>query len=118
MRELKKRLKLYNYTPGSRDFIGTIHSFSLLHVIKPFGHLFPEYGIKYPLKLLPEEVEQQIYNATLAELGVERKYVPTAEINKQRTLSRAGKSGVKIYLSDLVARAAIIFEKRCWKPSI
>lgn len=112
VRELKKRLKLYNYTPGSRDFIGTIHSFSLLHVIKPFGHLFPEYGIKYPLKLLPDEVEQQIYNATLAELGVERKYVSTAEINKQRTLSRAGKSGVKIYLSDLVARAAIIFEKK------
>ena len=33
VQELRKRLKAYGYVANSRDFIGTVHGFSLLHVI-------------------------------------------------------------------------------------
>lgn len=111
VRELKKRLKLYKYTPGSRDFIGTIHSFSLLHVINPFGHLFPEYGIKYPIRILPEDIEQQLFQATLAKLKTTYRDVSLQEINKERTLSKIGKSEIRISSTDLVAQAAKAYEE-------
>src|SRR5689334_2330841 len=56
VRELKKRLASYGYISGSKDFIGTVHSFSLLHVIQPFAHLYPQYGIKFPIKIISNEI--------------------------------------------------------------
>jgi len=112
VRELKKRLKLYGFKPGSRDFVGTVHSFSLLHVIQPFGHLFPEYRIHYPVKLLPKEKEQEIYQGVLSEINTQGKNVSLLEINRHRSLSQEGKSEIKMSSKDIVAMAAAIYEKK------
>jgi DNA helicase-2/ATP-dependent DNA helicase PcrA len=115
VRELKKRLRLYNFKPGNRDFIGTVHTFSLIHVIQPFGHLYPQYSIKYPVKILPSEVEAKLYQEVLTEMRINEKAVSMTEINKERALFKVGKSGVKIPSNDIMALAARAYEKKLFK---
>lgn len=112
VREIKKRLKLYGYQSNGRDFIGTVHSFSLVHVIEPFGRLFPEYGIKYPLQLLPKDIETKIYNSVISEMQIDAKSLKLVEINRRRSLSQAGKSGIVITSRDIVSKAAEKFEEK------
>jgi len=116
VRELKKRLKSYGYTPSSKDFIGTVHSFSLLHVIQPFAHLYPQYNVKFPIKILPDEIKKNIYNSVLEELKIDNQYViPLADINKHRSLSIIGRSDVNMESSELIAKAAKIYEAKIMK---
>lgn len=113
VRELKKRLKNYGYVPSNKDFIGTVHSFSLLHVIQPFAHLYPQYNVKYPIKILPDEIKKNIYTSVLEELKIDNQYeVTLADINKHRSLSLRGRSEVNMESSDLIAKAAGIYETK------
>lgn len=112
VRELKSRLKQYGFTPSKRDFVGTVHSFSLLHVIQPFGHLYPQYGIKYPIRIIPDEIADTIYNEVLAELRIADPWtIPFTEIQKHRSLSISGRSLVNITSPDLIGSAASIYER-------
>jgi DNA helicase-2/ATP-dependent DNA helicase PcrA len=112
VRELKARLKKYGYTSGNKDFIGTVHSFSLLHVIQPFAHLYPEYNISYPIKIIPHELSIQIYQTVLEEMGLtDGKSLQLGEINKHRTLALSGRSDVKINSTELIAEGAERYEK-------
>lgn len=112
VREIKRRLKLYGYQSNGRDFIGTVHSFSLVHVIEPFGGLFPQYKIKYPIRLIPKEIETQLYNSVLSEMDINHKSASLIEIQRHRSLSQAGKSGIVISSSDIVSEAAGRYEKK------
>jgi len=113
VRELKKRLKIYGYIPSSKDFIGTVHSFSLLYVIQPFAHLYPQYNVKYPIKILPKELEKNIYNSILEELQISNPYdLSLTDINKHRSLSYIGRSEVNIKSSKLIENAARIYERK------
>lgn len=112
VRELKKRLKMYGYKTNDRDFIGTIHTFSLQHVIRPFAHLFPKYQVKYPLKIITDEISNSIYERVLKTLDVDSKEVSYNDINKQRCLSLEGISTIKIKTSPLIKEAARIYEEK------
>ena len=113
VRELKKRLRSYGYIPGNRDFVGTVHSFSLLQVIQPFAHLYPQYEVKYPIKILPYEIGNQIYNGVLKELKIEDpRTLSLVEINKNRSLSITGRSNIQIKSSELITKAAILYEAK------
>ncbi len=113
VRELKKRLRSYGYLPTKRDFIGTVHSFSLLHVIQPFAHLYPKYKVKYPIKILPYEISDQIYQSVLKELKIEdSEDLQLVEINKHRSLSLIGRSTVQIESTKLITKAAEIYENK------
>lgn len=113
VRELKKRLKSYGYIPSRKDFIGTVHSFSLLHVIQPFAHLYPQYNVTYPIKILPDEIRENIYNSVLEELRVDNRFdLPLVDINKHRSLSFRGRSEVNMESTELISKAAIIFEAK------
>ena len=113
VRELKKRLRSYGYIPGNRDFIGTVHSFSLLHVIQPFAHLYPQYNVKYPIKILPYEISSQIYNGVLKDLKIEDpRTLSLVEINKHRSLSFAGRSNIQIDSTELITKAAKLYEAK------
>jgi DNA helicase II / ATP-dependent DNA helicase PcrA len=113
VRELKKRLALYGYIPTNRDFVGTVHGFSLLHVIQPFAHLYPQYAIKYPIKILPYEVSNQIHESILEELEIENEYdVSITEINKHRSLAISGRSLIQIPSTKLITEAARLFEEK------
>jgi len=110
VRELKTRLKLYGFIPSNKDFIGTVHSFSLLHVIQPFAHLFPEYKISYPIKIIPYEVSNQIYNKVLDEMKLKSKDLMLGDIHKCRALALKGISSVKIESTKIIAEAAEKYE--------
>lgn len=113
VRELKKRLKTYGYIPSGKDFIGTVHSFSLLHVIQPFAHLYPQYNVKYPIKILPDEIRENIYNSVLKDLRVDNRFdLPLVDINKHRTLSFRGRSEVNMESTELISKAASIYEAK------
>jgi DNA helicase-2/ATP-dependent DNA helicase PcrA len=113
VRELKKRLKSYGYIPGNRDFIGTVHSFSLLHVIQPFAHLYPQYNVKYPIKILPNEISSQIYSGVLTDLKIEDpKTLSLVNINKHRSLSFTGRSNIQIDSTELITTAAKLYEAK------
>lgn len=113
VRELKKRLKAYGYRPSNKDFIGTVHSFSLLHVIRPFAHLYPQYNIKCPIKILPADKENVIYRSVLNELRiVDNRAVSLININKHRSLSLAGRSNIFWESSPEIAKAAELYEKK------
>ncbi|MBZ4042584.1 UvrD-helicase domain-containing protein [Flavobacterium hibisci] len=111
VRELRSRLKQYGYIPTNKDFIGTVHSFSLLHVLQPFAHLYPEYGIKYPIKIISNEISNKIYNRVLTEIGLTTKELRFGDIQKQRALALKGISSVQINSSGPVSKAAEIYEK-------
>lgn len=113
VRELKKRLKAYGYTPSKKDFIGTVHSFSLLHVIQPFAHLYPQYKVEYPIKILPDDIKDTLYNSVLQELKIEdRRTLPLTDINKYRSLAVRGRSMIVWDSPEQVAKAAELFEKK------
>jgi DNA helicase-2/ATP-dependent DNA helicase PcrA len=113
VRELKKRLKSYGYTASNKDFIGTVHSFSLLHVIQPFAHLYPEYNVIYPIKILPNDIENKLYHSTLKDLSIEDPYkLSLSDINKYRSLSLQGRSLVNMESSELIIKAAKIYEAK------
>lgn len=112
VRELESRLKDYGYVPNKRDFIGTVHGFSLVHVIQPFAHLYPQYQVKYPIKIIDSVNERKIYNTVLHEMGVEDpKELPLVAINRSRALSLEGMSGVTITSTETIQQAAIRFEE-------
>lgn len=112
VRELKTRLKEYGYKPSNKDFIGTVHSFSLLHVIQPFAHLYPEYNISYPVKIVPNDVTVKIYQTVLKEMSIEDgRILPLGEINKYRTLALSGKSEVQINSTKLIIEGAERYER-------
>ncbi len=116
VRELKKRLKSYGYVSNSRDFIGTVHSFSLLHVIQPFAHLYPQYEIPLPVKILPAEIGLQIYNGVLTDLDVKNpNQLSLTDINRYRSLSLTGRSNVQMKTNQLIKEASTLFEKRLKK---
>jgi len=115
VRELKKRLKLYGYIPGTNDFIGTIHSFSLLHVLRPFAHLYQQYKIPYPIKVLPDDVEQQIYKSTLEVFKQDEWTLKLGEIKRYRSLMIEGRSAINKPSTNLVREAAIYFENELKK---
>jgi DNA helicase-2/ATP-dependent DNA helicase PcrA len=112
VREIKKRLKEYGYKPTNKDYIGTVHSFTLQHVIQPFAHLYPQYGVKYPVKIIKKEDELKIYNNVLAEFKVSSKELKLMEINRQRSLSLEGTSQVTFDSTDLIVNAAKKFEEK------
>ncbi|MCV9926251.1 ATP-dependent helicase [Flavobacterium sp. LS1R49] len=112
VREIKKRLKEYGYKPTNKDYIGTVHSFTLLHVIQPFAHLYPQYGVKYPVRIIKKENELKIFNSVLAEFQVSSKELKLMEINRQRSLSIVGVSQVTFDSTDLIVNAARCFEEK------
>lgn len=110
VRELKKRLKQYGYISNNKDFIGTVHSFSLLHVIQPFAHLYPEFKISYPIKIIPQEISIQIYNKVLHEMKLTSKDIRLVDIHKNRALGLKGISSVQIESNAQITKAAEIYE--------
>jgi len=112
VRELRKRLRSYGFVPSSHDFIGTVHSFSLLNVIEPFAGLFPQYQVKYPIKIIPDDVEHQIYNGILSKFKLKPKEMSLAQINRHRNLNIQGMSGVPYSPDTLVQAVSDEFERR------
>ncbi|NVK66625.1 MAG: ATP-dependent helicase [Flavobacteriales bacterium] len=112
VRELKKRLRQYGYKNRQEDFIGTIHGFCLMNIIQPFAHLFPRFNVSFPIKIASDEVCRGIYNGVLNELEIESDQLSLLNLNKQRSLSINGSSGVEIQTNAFEVQAAELYEQK------
>nr|NYE65282.1 DNA helicase-2/ATP-dependent DNA helicase PcrA [Mucilaginibacter sp. E4BP6] len=87
-----------------------------MHVLRPFGELFPEYGIPFPIKIIPGETAREIYQGVLAELGVEEpRDLPSIDINCYRSLAIQGLSTITKPTTPLIKKAAKLYEERLFK---
>lgn len=112
VRELKKRLRSYGFVAGQHDFVGTIHSFSLLHVLRPFGELFPQYGIPFPIRILPGDIGRDLYQSVLADLKVDSREVSLIDINRYRALAIEGLSAITMSAPPIIKKAAKLYEEK------
>ncbi len=115
VRELRKRLKEYGYKNSSSDFIGTIHGFCLIHILQPFGHLFPQYGLPEPFKIASDELRREIYHGVLSDLGIEQEQLSFVDMDRQRSLSANGKSEVEIQTDAFAIEGAKIYDEKLAK---
>ncbi|MFY0631924.1 MAG: ATP-dependent helicase [Flavobacteriaceae bacterium] len=112
VRELKKRLSEYNYHNRNSDFIGTMHGFSIINILEPFAHLYPQYKIPIPLKIASKEIEKQIFTSVLSELNITDNSLKLINLNRQRSLSISGNSEVQLELFDLESQAEVIYNRK------
>lgn len=112
VRELKKRLREYDYTGNGNDFVGTLHGFSLIHILEPFSHLYPDYGIPLPLKIISNNESDQIYQGVLKELNITDRDVSKTDLDKQRSLSLEGASQVQLQFFEINVLAAELYEEK------
>lgn len=110
VRELERRLHSYGHKPNSRDFVGTVHSFSLLHVLQPYARLFPEYNVKHPIRILPKDQANLLLEKVKKKMRITER-IDLSEVNRQRSLSVPGRSTTKFPSSDLILNAASIYEE-------
>lgn len=113
VRELKKRLKRYGYIPDKKDFLGTVHSFSLLHVIQPYAHLYPQYNVSYPIKILPYDISDQIFESVKKDMGIDN--LSLMEVNKYRSLSVSGRSKINFEFSENIVKGAQLYQNKLRK---
>lgn len=66
-RELSRRLRQLGLEQSPRLFVGTVHSFCLLHLLLPFGEL-AGLPLPFPLKVATETQAASIYRAAAEEL--------------------------------------------------
>lgn len=112
VRELRKRLKKYGYNLGNKDFIGTMHGFSLVHVLQQFAHLYPQYRVPEQIVIAPRTLIDQLYQGVLKELNITSKDLTLTELNRQRCLSLEGYSSIVILSSKYAIAAAKIYEEK------
>lgn len=85
-RELIRRLRQLGLEQSPRLFVGTVHSFCLLHLLLPFAQLA---GLKlpYPLKVATESEATSIYQAVAAELWTIGKPPGKLDVDRHRRVN-------------------------------
>lgn len=85
-RELIRRLRKLGLEQSPRLFVGTVHSFCLLHLLLPFAQLA---GLKlpYPLKVAAESEAANIYRAVADKLRGNGQPVRKEEVDRHRRVN-------------------------------
>ncbi|QZN77665.1 ATP-dependent helicase [Paenibacillus sp. DR312] len=111
-KEFKKRLKVLGLEERNNVFLGTVHSFCIAEIITPFAHLYQQYGIPLPLKIISAQKKGTLFKQVKEELGIPDKQLSITEMDKERSLNIEGSSLINIPSYDLAKRAAIDYEKK------
>lgn len=95
---LVEKLEKYEIKKKKSIFIGTIHSFCINEVIKPFMHLYDEYSIPIPIRIATKKMQKSIidflkkkYNLnylSMQQLDIERlnSIVKNSKIERRNTI--------------------------------
>jgi DNA helicase-2/ATP-dependent DNA helicase PcrA len=111
VRELLSRLKYYSFKANKYDFIGTIHSFCLTFIIKPYIYLYPEYKIESDFKIADNELLLNTLLECKKELqSDEIEKIDITTLNKHRSLALNGKSEYEYTPLDSVNQLSELFE--------
>lgn len=110
-REIKARVQqLVDYDENNL-FIGTIHSFCLSQILKPYTRLF-EYGINEDFKIISKEDKKKWIEEIKEELFISSDNLSETEIDKERMHMIEGESQVTIEIYDIALQVAKAYEER------
>ncbi len=110
-KEFSERLYSYGYIKRENVFLGTVHSFCISEIIRPFAHLF-NYGIPLPLKIISEQEKELEFRKTLISLNISPTDLSIEEMDKERTSNIVGISKIDIPSYDMARSVAKKFESR------
>lgn len=85
-RELIRRLRKLGLEQSPRLFVGTVHSFCLLHLLLPFAQL-AGLELPYPLKVAAESEAANIYRAVADKLRGNGQPVRKEEVDRHRRVN-------------------------------
>ena len=85
-RELSRRLRQLGLEQSPRLFVGTVHSFCLLHLLLPFAQL-AGLELPYPLKVATESEAASIYRAAADRLRGIRQPVRKEDVDRHRRVN-------------------------------
>ncbi|MFC3750095.1 ATP-dependent helicase [Paenibacillus sp. GCM10012306] len=111
-KEFKKRLKQIGLKERGNVFLGTVHSFCIAEVITKFAHLYPQYNIPLPLKIISTKKKNQLFQRVKEELNISEKELSLTEMDSERSINIKGRSRVNIPSFDLALKAANLFEQK------
>ncbi|WP_232229119.1 ATP-dependent helicase [Paenibacillus zanthoxyli] len=111
-KEFKKRLKQLGLKERGNVFLGTVHSFCISEVITKFAHLFPQYNIPLPLKIISTKKKNQLFQRVREELNISENELSLTEMDSERSINIKGRSQVTIPSFDLALKAADLYERK------
>ncbi|NOU83903.1 AAA family ATPase [Paenibacillus sp. LMG 31459] len=110
--ELKSRLKKLGCSQSRQNvFVGTVHSFCIAEIIKPFSHLYPTYEIPETLDIISEGEKKALFAKIKEELGYGNEYLTIEEMDKERSLNIEGLSEIHIETYELALNVAQHYER-------
>lgn len=112
-KEFSERLYSYGYIKRKNVFLGTVHSFCISEIIRPFAHLF-NYGIPLPLKIISKQDKKLLFEKTLNFLNIAPNKLKIEEMDNQRTSSIGGVSKINVPIHDRARLVAKEFECRLY----
>ncbi|NOU93091.1 AAA family ATPase [Paenibacillus sp. LMG 31456] len=116
--ELKDRLKKLGCNLSRQNvFVGTVHSFCIAEIIKPFSHLYPSYEIPETFDIISEKDKKELFYEIKDELGYGDIVVTIEEMDKERSLNIEGLSEVVIEPYEIALNVARHYENKIKEKS-
>lgn len=106
-REFKDRLTKLGIPSRKNIFLGTVHSFCLKEVIKPFAKLYPKYNIPYPVKLISERKKNIIFNKLVKTKEID---IDVLKMDRERTREIEGLSKISTEPNEVALEIADEYE--------
>ncbi|WP_420540459.1 ATP-dependent helicase (plasmid) [Paenibacillus polymyxa] len=108
-KEFNDRLFSYGYKSRSNVFLGTVHSFCISEVIRPFAHLY-NYPISIPIRVISQRDKLRLFREVCNYLKIETDELKLEEMDRERSLDIRGMSKVNVPSHDLALKAAVEYE--------
>lgn len=110
-REFTDRLKKLTSIKNNNIFLGTVHSFCLKEIIKPFGEIYNK-SIPFPIDLISKSEKTKAIINIKKKLDKDLKKINTSSIDSLRALNIKGASNIKHYIDNDIKIVADEYEKQ------
>ncbi|MQR85938.1 AAA family ATPase [Bacillus megaterium] len=110
-KEIKARVQQLVDYDENNSFIGTIHSFCLSQILKPYTRIF-EYGINKDFKIISKEDKRKWIEEIKEELSISSDNLSHTEVDKERMCMMEGESQVIIEVYDIALQVARAYEEK------
>jgi DNA helicase-2/ATP-dependent DNA helicase PcrA len=114
-REFKERLVKLELPNRKNVFLGTVHGFCLKEVITPYAHLYPQYKIPNPTKLISEKKKNEIFNKLKEETGID---IDILKMDRERTREIEGLSEIGTEQNESAIGIAAAYEMEIQKQGL
>lgn len=110
-KEIKERVQQLIDYDENNSFIGTIHSFCLSQILKPYVKLF-EYEINKDFKIISKEDKTKWIDEIKESLSISPDMLSVTEVDRERQYMIEGESQVTIEIYDIALQVAKAYEEK------